>query len=168
MTAWKLAPLSAEHERSTFNCGQLSLDEFLSKFALQNQRKNIGRTFVALYPESNRIAGYYTVVSGSISYETLPFQFQKGLPRYPIPILHLGRLAVDSGAKGKGLGETLLMDALRRARRLAEAEIGICGVEVFALDDSAKAFYLKYGFVALVDGGKHLYLPMKTIQQTLQ
>ena len=162
---WPIVPLTAEHDRPAFNCGKPSLDAYLKSYALKNQNKNVGRAFVALFAGSNRIAGYYTVSSGSVAFAVLSKERQKGLPRYPLPVVHVGRLAVDRTAQGQGLGELLLMDALRRAKRVAMADLGICGVEVYALDDQAKAFYLKYGFTELADDKLHLYLPMTVVAQ---
>ena len=162
---WVILPLGAEHDRPAFKCGKPGLDAYLKSYALQNQQKNISRTYVALHPGSNRIAGYYTVSSGSVAFNILPRERQKGLPKYPIPVVHVGRLAVDLAHQGKRLGEFLLLDALRRAKRVAISELGICGVEVRALDQQAKAFYLKYGFTELADDKLHLYLPMSVIQQ---
>lgn len=165
--AWPIVPLTADHDRPAFNCGKPSLDAYLKSYAVQNQKKNISRTFVALHPGSNRIAGYYTVSSGSVAFEVLPKDRQNGLPKYPIPVVHVGRLAVDQTAQGQRLGEILLMDALRRAKRVASSELGICGVEVYALDEQAKTFYLKYGFTELTDDKLHLYLPMSVVQQLM-
>ncbi len=162
---WPIVPLAAEHVRPAFNCGKLSLDAYLKNYALQNQKKNVSRTFVALHPGSNRIAGYYTVSSGSVAFEVLHKDRQKGLTKYPIPVVHVGRLAVDRSAQGQRLGELLLMDALQRAKRVATAELGICGVEVCALDEQARTFYLKYGFTELADDKLHLYLLMSVIMR---
>ena len=162
---WPIVPLRADYDRPAFDCGKPSLDTYLKSYALQNQKKNISPTFVALYPGSNRIAGYYTVSSGSVAFEVLSKEQQKGLPKYPIPVVHVGRLAVDQTAQGQRLGEVLLMDAMRRAKRVATSELGICGVEVNALDEQARTFYLKYGFTELADDKLHLYLPMNVIVQ---
>ena len=107
--------------------------------------------------------GYYTLASGSVAFETLPKKVAKRLPRHPIPVVLLARLAVDQVAQGAGLGRRLLVDALERCLGLSR-ELGIHAVEVDAIDDQASAFYQKYGFVALGDDQRHLYLPMATVQ----
>ena len=89
---------------------------------------------------------------------------EKRLPRYPIPVVHLGRLAVDMRYQGKGLGEFLLMDALRRTQLVSE-QIGVYAVEVRAIDEAARQFYLKYGFTELKDDKLHLYLPISVIRK---
>jgi ribosomal protein S18 acetylase RimI-like enzyme len=157
---FEIEPLTTRHDRQSFDCGEPSLNDFLQRFARQNDDKGLGRTFVAVHPGETAILGYYTMASGAVTFDSVP----EKLPRYPIPVIHIGRLAVDMKARGRGLGEWLLIDALRRATMIAE-QIGIYAVEVRAVNDMARAFYLKYGFVALLDDPLHLYLPMKTIRQ---
>lgn len=130
---------------------------------MQFDRRDLGRTFVAAAPDFAQILGYYTLSSGSVSYEELPNTESRSLPsRIPIPVLHLGRLAVDLSAKGKGLGSFLLLDALRRGL-VSGRSVAMRAVEVYAIDDSARAFYRKYGFVELLDDQQHLYLSMKQV-----
>lgn len=153
--------LDKKHRRENFDCGEESLNDFLKKYARQNNEKGLGRTFVAVLPNETEVLGYYTLSSGSVSFEVIP----KKLPRYPIPTAHLGRLATDLKMRGQGLGELLLMDALERTVLVA-AEIGIYAVELYALTENAKKFYLRYGFVSLKDDDKHLYLPIETLKQS--
>lgn len=157
---YRIEALTKQHDRKVFDCGEDSLNEFLKRFARQNSETGLGRTFVAVLPDSPRIYGYYTLVSGTVRCENIP----KKLPRYPVPVALLGRLAVDSAAKGEGLGEFLLLDALKRALSLAD-QIGIYAIEVYALNDQARAFYLKYGFLELLDDRLHLFLPLQTIKE---
>ena len=154
--------LSSAHDRSLFDCGEPSLNTYLRQYALQNDKKGLGRTFVALEPGNPRIYGYYTLSTGAVTFDKVP----QNLPRYPVPVAHLGRLAVDLSLRGTGarLGETLLLDALRRAVGISE-QIGLYAVEVWALNASARDFYLKYGFAALLDDENHLYLPMKSVRK---
>ncbi len=155
-----IEPLSASHDRESFDCGEPSLNDFLKRFARQNDEKGLGRTFVAVEAGSPAIKGYYTLSNGSLKFDNVP----EKLPRYPIPVAHLGRLAVDVSARGQGLGEYLLLDALARIAALA-GQIGIYAVEVYALSEQAKNFYLKYGFRPLLDDALHLYLPMKAVRK---
>ncbi len=152
--------LEKRHNRNDFNCGEESLNHFIKQFARQNNDKGLGRTFVAVLPKGSKIYGYYTIAGGTIRFDTVTDK----LPRYPIPVVLLGRLAVDQETKGQGLGEFLLFDALRRASRLAD-ELGIYAVEVYALNEQAKNFYKKYEFIELSDDSFHLHLPMKTIRE---
>ena len=161
---WQVELLAVGHVRSVFSCGECSLDEYLKQYAMQNQKKNVGRTFVGRLKDRVDVKGYYTLSSASVAFKHLPRERQKGLPRYPVPVVHLGRLAVASEVQGKGLGRYLLVDALRRTQRLS-LDLGICGLESYALNASAKAFYLKYGFVALADDPFHVDLSMAVIQR---
>lgn len=153
--------LGKRHKRENFDCGEQNLNDFLKKYARQNSEKGFGRTFVAVLPDETDILGFYTISSGSISFEIVP----EKLPRYPIPTVHLGRLATDVNSRGQGLGELLLIDALQRTVLVA-AELGIYAVELCALTENAKNFYLKYGFVALKDDERHLYLPIETLRKS--
>ncbi len=156
---YRIELLTTKHNREAFDCGEESLNDFLKRFARQNNEKGLGRTYVAVVNDEPRIYGYYTIANGNIGFATIP----EKLPRYPIPVVHLGRLAVDEAAKGQHLGKALLADALKRAVKLAD-QIGIYAVEVYALSENAKEFYLKFGFVQMLDDEMHLYLPMKKIR----
>ena len=153
--------LDKNHKREDFDCGEESLNVFLKRFARQNSEKGFGRTFVACSPNKTQVLGYYTISSGSIAADDVP----ENVPRYPIPTAHLGRLATDLTMRGQRLGEILLIDALARISAIAD-ELGIYAVELFALNENAKNFYLKYGFVALKDDEKHLYLPIATLKKS--
>jgi GNAT superfamily N-acetyltransferase len=156
-----IEPLSKKHERENFDCGEDNLNQFLRKYARQNSERGFGRTFVAVLPERREVCGYYTLSSGSVSFEIVP----EKLPRYPIPTAHLGRLAVDLKMQGQRLGELLLIDALERTVLIA-VELGIYAIELYALTDTAKRFYLRYGFIELKDDEKHLYLPVETLKKS--
>ena len=152
--------LSSQHHRSEFDCGVGELNVYLQKYTSQHQRKGVGRTYVATEENVERVLGYYTISASAADFETVP----ENLPRHPIPVALIGRLAVDISARGLRLGETLLLHALRSAQRVAEIA-GVYAVVVDALDKQAKDFYLKYGFKELADDGLHLYLPMRTIKR---
>lgn len=141
------------------------LDEYLHRFAGQNEKTGIGQHFVAVATAGDsRILGYYALSAGSIAFKLVPDELKKRLARYPIPVAHIGRLAVDLSMQGHGLGEDLLIDALARIARAAD-EIGIHAVEVVAINDSARRFYPKYGFTALTDDERHLYLPLSAVRK---
>ncbi len=163
MAGWKIDPLAKGHERGAFCCGKPSLDRFIRELATQYERRDMGRTYVATLPPAAVVLGYYTLAAGAVAFENLPADSAAKLPRHPIPVLHLGRLAVDQQARGQGLGKFLLLDALHRGARLAE-QAGMFAVEVYALDEEARQFYLKYDFRSLVDDPQHLYLPMKAVR----
>lgn len=152
--------LSSAHGRTHFDCGEPALDEYLRRYARQNDARGLGRTYVAVRPGEERVLGYYTLSSGCVTFDAVP----EKLPRYPVPVVRLARLAVDRSAQGQHLGETLLIDALKRSLRLADT-LGVYVVEVQAISDRARSFYLKYGFSELADDRLHLYLPMKVTRK---
>lgn len=152
--------LSSRHDRRGFDCGSEALDAYLKHYSGQHERKGMGRTYVAVDEGEARILGYYTISSGAVAFDTVP----EKLPHHPIPVALIGRLAVDDGARGRGVGETLLIHALRSAQQVSEI-VGLYAVVVDALNQQAKNFYIKYGFNELSDDHLHLYLPMKTIKQ---
>jgi predicted GNAT family N-acyltransferase len=112
MPNWTIEKLADRHDRGTFSCGKTSLDEFLQKYATQYQRRDLARTYVAVLPPDAKVLGYYTLSSGAVDLGALPDDARKKLPRHPVPVGLLGRLAVDLTARGQRLGETLLLDAL--------------------------------------------------------
>lgn len=136
-------PLQEGHDVSSFDCGVEPLNEYLKRYARQTQKREGARTYVVL--DNNKVVAYYTIVFGGIDWKDSPEHVRKGLGKYPIPVMMLARLAVDTRWSGKGLGNSLLLDALKRA--LAASEIaGLRAVVVDAKDDTAKHFYEKRGF----------------------
>jgi predicted GNAT family N-acyltransferase len=158
VSSWTIERLEKRHDRASFDCGVPALNEFLKTSARQNQRDHIGRTFVAVEAGSTRVGGFYTLTVGAVSRDALPASEAKGLPRYPVPVAHLGRLAVALSARGHRLGEQLLLHALEQVLRISEV-VGVYAVEARAKDDRARAFYAHYGFKPLLDDDLHLYLP---------
>ena len=166
MADWIIEPFGKAHERSAFTCGKPSLDDFIRNRVGQYEKRRLGKTFVAVLEGEKRVLGDYTLAAGAVTIEQLPTEASRKLPRHPIPVILLARLAVDRSAQGKRLGEGLLLDALQRSLDLS-GNLGTHAVEVHALDDSAAAFYVKYGFSPLLDNPKHLYLPLATIEKVL-
>jgi GNAT superfamily N-acetyltransferase len=158
-----LEKISRRVDRKAFGCGVGSLDEYLRRYALQSLEKNIGVTIVAVAEEDRtRILGYYTVSMAQVSVEHLPSSLSRGLPRYPVPAMRIGRLAVDRRAQGQGIGAALLRDALERALSIS-LEVGVRVVVVDAIDEDAERFYERFGFVPLVDLPRTLVMPLETI-----
>jgi hypothetical protein len=120
MDDWVIEGLKPSHQRAEFACGKASLDVFLRKLVSQYEKRRLGRTFVATEPGQARVAGYYTLAAGSFAESRLPAEQRKHLPKHPVPTIHLGRLAVDTAYRGRRLGETLLIHALRAALALSE------------------------------------------------
>jgi GNAT superfamily N-acetyltransferase len=152
------------HDRTGFDCGRPSLNDWLQHRASQFEKRDLARCYVARRENEPRVLGYYTLSNHRVSFESLPDDEAKGLPRLDIPVMLLGKLAVDQSVQGQGLGGLLLVDALRRVVPIAE-QVGIRAVEVDALDEAARQFYLKYGFVPLRDDPLHLYLPMQVVRK---
>jgi GNAT superfamily N-acetyltransferase len=163
---WTVVPFVKDHERADFSCGRSTLDDFIRARVSQYEKRRLGKTFVAVATGDKRVIGYYTLAAGAVGFEHLPADASRKLPKHPVPVVLLARLAVDQSAQGRGLGEGLLLDALQRTLDLSSG-LGVHAVEVDALDDAAAAFYRKYGFTPLLDDPLHLYLPISTVEDLL-
>ena len=140
---FQVAALDTDHDRSGFNCGTPPLDRYLREQVTQDVRCRVAACFVAI-TDTQRIAGYYTLASACVPLVDLPPDTAKRLPRYPaVPAVRMGRLAVDQGFKGQGLGAALLVDAK---------------------DDEAAAFYRHHGFIRLPESPLMLFLPLATVR----
>ncbi len=159
-----IEPLGPKHDRTAFSCGVEVLDTYLHKQAGQGFKKRAAVPFV-ITPDGKTIAGYYTLSHYAVQLDAIPPEVAKKLPRYPVVLATpLGRLAVSTAFRGRGLGATLLMDALYRAL-LHSRELASAGVIVDAKDAAALAFYKKYGFLELPKVARRLFLPMATVEQ---
>lgn len=136
------APLQPTHAIDAFDCGVLALDDWLKRRARRNEMDGASRSFVAC--DADRVVGYYCLAAGSILHGTATGKVRRNMPD-PVPILILGRLAVDRSWHGHGLGADLLSDAARRTVNAAQS-IGIRALLVHAIPDQAAAFYEKHGF----------------------
>jgi predicted N-acetyltransferase YhbS len=135
-------PLAPHHKTDEFSCGERPLDDWLKRRALANQTSGASRTFVAC--ESGLVVAYYALASSAVAVATAPGKFRRNMPD-PIPVVVLGRLAVAQSHHGKGIGRALFQDAARRVIHAADA-IGIRGLIVHALSESAASFYVRLGF----------------------
>jgi predicted N-acetyltransferase YhbS len=161
---WFFTPFDKSFKRDSFDCGKAQLNEYLKKQISQDIRKNVSKAFVAVSTQdANLIVGYYTLSANSLHFEELPAVLHRKLPRYPIPLALIGRLAVDKKYQGLGLGKGLLVDALRRTV-LVSKSFGVFGVVVDAKDVQAKEFYEYFGFIPLVDRPDKLILPLETVK----
>lgn len=136
------APLTPTHDLSAFACGEPVLDTWLRRFALRNEHAGASRTYVIA--ESGRVAGYYALAAGSIRLSAAPGRIRRNMPD-PVPVMVLGRLAVDLGHQGRGLGRGLLRDAVLRTLQAAHVA-GIRALLVHALNGQAAGFYARAGF----------------------
>jgi len=154
--------LTARHARDEFDCGEESLNRFLSMFARQKAARDLGTTFVAVAsPGERHVLGYYTLLAGAMTEGLVGERDVAG--QHVIPIIRLPRLAVDRRCQGQGLGRLLLFDALRRAESAADL-VGADAVVVDALREGASSFYRHYGFQAFPDSPLHLYMALRTIR----
>lgn len=160
---YAIEPRSDDHDRSGFDCGVEPLNQYFREQAGQDARRRIASPFLLVHRATRFVAGFYTLANTALAHGTLPPDLAKKLPRYPyVPATLLGRLAVDVRQQGKGLGEYLLMDALRRSLNNSR-EVASFAVVVDASNEQAKAFYLRYDFAALLEKSLRLLLPMRTI-----
>ncbi len=167
LTGITVEPLGRQHDRSAFQCGADALDRYLKQQARQDADKRVAAPFVAVRPPDTVVLGYYTLSASVLTLTDLPDELARKLPRYPqLPVTLLGRLAIDQSAKGQGLGEHLLLDALHRSLAHAD-QIAAIAVVVAAKDESAAAFYRHYGFIHLQTQPSRLFVPMRSIAQLL-
>lgn len=160
----KLSPpelLNASHNVSDFSCGKEVLDEWLQKNALKNQTNRGSRTFVVC--EGYKVAGYYALASGSVERININKSLARNMPN-SIPVIILGRLAVDKDYKGLSIGKALLKDALLRSLQVAN-QIGVKAIIVHALDENAVNFYKKYGFQKMPDEDRTLVISISNIEK---
>jgi GNAT superfamily N-acetyltransferase len=157
--------LAKSHIIADFDCGKSPLNDFLIKYALQNQASGGARTYVLSRTE--RVIGYYSLAPASVSPDDAPARVMKGQGRYPVPVILMARFAIDKAEQGKGLGKAMFRNALRRSLAGAET-IGGRAFLVHAKDDEARAFYLKFGMEESPTNPLHLLLLFKDIRQSLE
>lgn len=156
----RIKSLGGQHDRAVFSCGVEALDRYFRTQAAQDSRKRVASCFV-LVESTGAVAGYYTLSATSVLLAELPATVTKKLPRYPVvPATLMGRLAIDRKHRGHGFGETLLYDAFSRTLR---SEIASFAFIVDAKDDTAQAFYKRYGFMLLSSVGGRMYKPLSEI-----
>lgn len=156
---FRIRALDRDVDVAAFRCGQPLLDDYIRRYASQDIRRNVARVFVATPEDAPRhVAGFFSLSAGSVSCTDLPDTLAKKLPRYPIPVALIGRLAVDSAFQGKGLGAILLADACQKVAQ-ASAVLAVAGIIVDAKDQAAVAFYRHYGFLDLPGQARRLLLP---------
>ncbi len=156
------APLDAQHDVNLFDCGKPPLNEWLRRHAMKNEGR-ASRTFVVC--EGNVVVGYYALATGSVESKDAPRALRKNMPPQ-IPVLVLGRLAVDSRHHGKGIGPGLLKDALRRALGVAH-DVGVRAILVHAIDEQVVSFYTQCGFKAFPEASLTFFLPLEEVADAL-
>lgn len=162
----RFEPLSRTHARSTFECGVPALDDWFRARASQDERRNIARVFVAL--DDDGIVGFYSLSMFTLTLEDLPPELASKLPRYrALPAALIGRLARHVRARGRGVGELLLGDAITRVLGAAQS-VAAFAIVVDAKDDSAIAFYRTFGFVQFPSTPDRLFLLAQTAAAGLE
>ena len=156
-------PITAQHRLDAFDCGKPALDDWLKAHALDNEGR-ASRTFV-VSDEGLAVQAFYTLATGNVARAEVPRRLRHGLPN-PVPVMVLGRLAVDRRQAGRGLGPSLLKEAMTRTLRVSK-EAGVRALIVHAIDDEAVGFYAKYGFQLFPPETRTLFLPIETIEAAL-
>jgi GNAT superfamily N-acetyltransferase len=154
--------ITIAHDLAPFHCGNEALDDWLRHRALKSEGRT-ARTFVVAL--GRQVVGYYCLANGATNRANVPRKIAKNTPE-SIPLITIGRLAVDASHQGQGIGKGLLKDALQRSLQISQSS-GMRAVFVHAIDDNAMAFYLKFGFMEFPLGTKTLFLPIETIAAAL-
>lgn len=164
---WHEEPISKHHDRSTFDCGDTALNQFLQIHARQSHEKGGAKTYLATPEKDNKtVLGYYSLSPASIAYDRTPEVIKHGLARYEVPVFRLGRLAVDTSVQGQGLGGQLLLAAGRRSLLVAMQAGGVA-LLIDAKNEQVATWYESYGAVRLQDSPLSLLLSFKTIHTAL-
>lgn len=164
MTVFTVEKLARCHLVDDFDCGEEALNHFLSRYALTNQLANSSQSYVGL--ADGKVIGFYTLVVSEVVYEQAPERLRKGLPRHPVPLMLLARLAVTKAWRGKKIAAGLLKDAMRRTVQAAEIA-GIRAMAAHAKDDQARGFYEHFDFIPSPSDPLHLFILIKDLKRTL-
>jgi len=162
----RIERLGGHHELGTFHCGVKSLDDWLAVHALDNQRRNLSRSFL-LVDDTDEVLGYYSLTMGGVHRDDLPRRYGRGLPDYDIAMVLLARLAVTEHRQGEGLGRDLLIEAIERAA-LAGEHAAARFIAVDPINSDAAAFYREFGFVAVPgDEAGRMFIRIDTANASL-
>lgn len=142
-----------------FCCQVPALNKWLRTNALRNHSTGISRVYVVCAENSNRVIGYYCLSSGSVHRNTVPGAYRRNAPEV-IPVIVLGRLAIDQAWSGNGLGAALLKDAIYRTQNIA-FQVGVRALAVHALNEEVKCFYTRFGFEPSIVNTLTLLFPIK-------
>jgi GNAT superfamily N-acetyltransferase len=158
----RVEKLRRDHAVEGFDCGRDQLNQYLLRYAWQNQQAGAAQTYVGIV--DNAIVGFHTLAVGQVMHEGAPVRLTKGMARHPVPIVLLARLAVDRRWQNQGVGKALLKDAMLRTLQAAEIA-GIRALAVHAKDDEAKQFYEHFDFVASPSDPMHLFVLLKDVRR---
>jgi GNAT superfamily N-acetyltransferase len=164
---WREEPIAKKHDRSSFDCGEPALNEFLRRHARQSHDKGAAKTFLTISNSDGKsILGFYSLAPASLEYARAPELVRKGLARHEVPVFRLGRLAVSRLVQGHGLGGQLILAAGRRCL-FAAAEVGGVAILIDAKNERAANWYESYGAIPLADAHLSLLLALATVQAAL-
>ncbi|HKU65448.1 MAG TPA: GNAT family N-acetyltransferase [Rhizomicrobium sp.] len=152
------APISDKHDLSSFDCGKAPLDDWLKYRALRSEGRS-ARAYVVAHGKV--VIGYYCLAGGAVIAKDAPGKIRRNMPN-PIPVMIIGRLAVDKLYQGQGIGPAMLKDALQRILGVSKA-VGARAVMVHAIDNDALAFYAAYGFKPFPLDSRTMCLPIEDI-----
>jgi GNAT superfamily N-acetyltransferase len=152
------APLNDGHRLDDFQCSAPELTRWLLERAHQNQLSGASRCFVVCDGQRH-VVGYYALAAGVVAHEDAPGRIRRNMPN-PVPVIVLGRLAVHVDWAGQGVGKGLLKDAVQRTLQACE-QVGARALLCHAIDEAAKAFYLKHGFIASPIHDMTVMLPLR-------
>lgn len=154
--------LDKTHDRSAFDCGDETLNKYLLERSGQELRRNIAFPYLMTLKDQNKVCGYYTLSAASVQANKLPAEITK-VTRYDyLPAVLIGRLALDKAYQGKGYGQYLLIDALRRIARSRDFAITLIVVD--AKSQKAENFYKHFGFISFESEKRALFIPFKSIK----
>ena len=162
-----IEPLGKHHDRAAFSCGQADLDDWFRRRASQDEKRNLARVFVGVDSELG-VVGFYSLSTFTLTVADLPPDVARKLPRYDaIPAALIGRLGRDERVRGRGIGELLLADAVRRILS-AGRSVAVFAIVVDAKDERARAFYQAFGFTPFPTRPRRLFLLTSTAEAALE
>lgn len=156
--------LTKTHDRKSFDCGRDSQNSFLKERARKHAELNYSKTWVAVRKDDPTILGYVTLAMGGIGFENVTDEIRARLPKYPMPVLHVGQLATDYRYQGKGIGPRLLRFAAEQAI-MASKSVGCFAIELEADNERARQWYIRRGFIELSPGACRLYQTVAALEK---
>ncbi len=158
-----IIPYNRNFIRDHFSCGKQSLDNYILRNVTQDVKAGACTCFVII-DDKERVIAYYTLATESIPLDDAPGELQRKINYPHIPVILLGRLAVDKKFRNKGYGKLLLADSLKRSLKVAKEHVGSVAVIVDPIDQDAENFYTKYGFIKIPDSGR-MFMTMRKIEE---
>lgn len=158
-----IEPLGEQHNRAAFRCSDHQITNYLRRHALANLQIRIANAWVIRDRDTDLIVGFYTLSTASADYSAIPEEFSANLPRYPVPVVLLGRMGVDRRYERQGFGRRLIIDALHRVYH--QEVMAVYGMVVDP-KEGVRNFYTQFGFVPLTDHPRRLFLHLETFMDS--